>query len=237
MIFISCSIFIITLLRFFSFVGLSIYVAVATIVANIQVLKAGQLSFYSDPVALGTIVFSSTYLATDILTECFGRKKARDAVWLGFISMLFISVTMNLTIGVAPIVSDCANACNFNAAHNAMSVLFTPAPAIFMASMVAYITSQMNDIWLFALISKLTNKRFLFLRSFISTAVSSLLDNIIFSVLAWKVFAINPIDNQTLIWSYIIGTYILRLIMSFVNIPMVYLGRYIVNSSNQGELK
>ena len=66
--------------RLFGEAGLVAYVVVALLGANIQVLKQVQFSVYDDPVALGTILFASTYLATDILTEHYGRSAARRAV-------------------------------------------------------------------------------------------------------------------------------------------------------------
>ena len=59
-------------LKIFGEVGLYIYTVVAVIVANIQVLKLVKFSFFIDPVALGTILFASTFLCTDILTEFYG---------------------------------------------------------------------------------------------------------------------------------------------------------------------
>ena len=76
-------------LKIFGEVGLYIYTVVAVIVANIQVLKLVKFSFFVEPVALGTILFASTFLCTDILAEYFSLKKARKNVLIGF-SGLFI---------------------------------------------------------------------------------------------------------------------------------------------------
>ena len=61
----------------FGEIGLYIYSAIAIIVANIQVLKLVKFSFFSEPIALGTVLFASTFLCTDILAEYYGAKKAR----------------------------------------------------------------------------------------------------------------------------------------------------------------
>ncbi|MDP4840062.1 MAG: VUT family protein, partial [Alphaproteobacteria bacterium] len=63
----------------------------------------------------------------------------------------------------------------------------------------------------------------LWLRSFLSTATSSLLDNIIFSVLAWKILMPLDIDTRTLIFTYILGTYTLRFLATGLNAPVMYL--------------
>ena len=62
-------------LKFFGEVGLYVYTSIAVIAANIQVLKIVKFPFFSDPIALGTILFASTFLCTDILSEYYGVNK------------------------------------------------------------------------------------------------------------------------------------------------------------------
>ena len=70
-------------LRLFGEVGLYVYTVIVIIVANIQVLKAVKFSFFHESVALGTVLFASTFLCTDILAEHYGVKKARKNVLIG----------------------------------------------------------------------------------------------------------------------------------------------------------
>ena len=69
-----CLLTILLLLKLFGEVGIFIYTVIAIISANIQVLKIVEFPFFSNPIALGTILFSSTFLATDILTEYYDLK-------------------------------------------------------------------------------------------------------------------------------------------------------------------
>ena len=71
-------------------------------------------------------------------------------------------------------------------------------------------------------LKELTGYSGLWLRTLVSTLIGSLLDTIVFSILAWKIFAVQPVDTNTLIWSYIIGTYLIRLITTIINIPFAY---------------
>lgn len=225
-----CFAAILAMLRAFGELGLYIYVAVAIVGANIQVLKAVQFSVYADPVALGTILFTSTYLCTDILAEHYGRQAARRAVWVGFSALLFFNIIMILNLGFAPLTPEQAGEPMAWALpmHGHMAALFMPAPALFAAGMIAYFISQYHDIWLYQLISRLTNRRHLWLRNNASTWVSALIDNTIFSVLAWVVFAADPIGWQPLIFTFILGTYLLRLLIALIDTPFVYLARYLI---------
>jgi len=95
-------------------------------------------------------------------------------------------------------------------------------------AMLAYLTSQYHDIWLYSLLRRLTGGRHLWLRNNASTWISALIDNTIFSVLAWVVFAPEPLDFTTLVFTFILGTYLLRIVVAFVDTPFVYLARYAV---------
>ena len=63
--------------------GLIAWVAMGTIIANIQVIKTVHI--FGISATLGNVMFASIYLATDILNDIYGRKVAKRAVWLGFL--------------------------------------------------------------------------------------------------------------------------------------------------------
>ncbi len=226
---------ILAMLRLFGPTGLYVYIAVAVIGANIQVLKSVQFSVYSSPVALGTILFASTFLCTDILAEHYGRDAARRGVWMGFSALLFFNVVMLLTLGFAPLTDAQAGAEMAWAVpmHGHLEALFTPAPALFAAGMAAYLLSQYHDIWLYQALSRLTGKRHLWLRNNASTWISGLIDNTVFSVLAWVVFAADPIGWQPLIFTFILGTYLLRVAVALLDTPFVYAARWCVPRAAQ----
>ncbi len=216
------------LLRVMGEVGLYAYVIVAIIAANIQVLKAVKFGIFSEPVALGTILFSSTYLATDILTEHYGPKHARNAVWSGFIGFALMTYFMTITIGFKPL-DPASTPPEWSWAienHRHISALFTPAPALLVAAMSAYLCSQFLDIFLFQKIKVKTKGKMLWLRNNVSTMAAALIDNVIFSILAWRFFAQTPLDWKVVIFTYILGTYALRCVVALLDTPFLYLSKY-----------
>ena len=230
---VGCFLAILVMLRLFGEAGLYVYVVVAIIGANLQVLKPVQFSvpFLADPVALGTILFASTYLCTDILTEHFGRRVARRAVMIGFAGYLIWTLLALATLGFSPLTPDQAGEGLAWALgiHGAMATLFTPAPALFAAGMIAYLVSQYHDIWMYRLVGMLTRGRHLWLRNNVSTLLSGLIDNTIFSVLAWVVFAADPLGWEPLIFTYILGTYVLRVLVALLDTPFLYLARFAIH--------
>lgn len=213
-----CFSIILLLLTLFGSIGLFIYTAVAIIAANIQVLKIVDFDFFSHPIALGTILFSSTYLCTDILAEYYHEKLARLCIYIGFVTFGLWVVLMLLTIGYP------ADALSFQE-DGAMRTLFMPVPALFIAGMTAYLISQLHDVWVFQFIRRLTGGRFLWLRNCLSTILSSLIDNAIFTILAFVVLASSPLPWDVVIYSYILGSFLFRVVMALADTPFVYMAR------------
>ena len=214
-------------LRLFGEVGLYVYTVIAIVAANIQVLKAVQFSFFHESVALGTVLFASTFLCTDILAEHYGVEKARKNVLIGFFGFLMMTVLMLFTIGFKPLDDGWSITI-----QESLSNIFIPLPTFFIASMIAYLVSQYFDVWFFKIIADLTNKRFLWLRNNLSTMTSSLIDNTIFSVLAWIVLNPNPLTFNEVLFKYIIGTYILRIFIALIDTPFLYLSKYLLPNKN-----
>lgn len=203
--------------------GLYIYAALAVVVSNIQVLKGVTFPYFNEPVALGSVLFMSLFLCSDILNEFYGKKAALKSVNIGFMSYLFVTCIMMLTIGYKPLSNEHGL---LGEAHNHIEALFMPAPAILISSLIAYYVSQYIDVFLFRKIYEKTERRHLWLRTLASTTTALLVDNTLFSLLAWYVFAPTPYDMETILWTYIVGTSILRIILTLGYLPMMYLAQF-----------
>lgn len=210
---------IIALARFFGQCGLYTYSAVAMIVANTQVLKLTKYSFFNHEVALGTIVFATTFVVDNILIEYFGKKAARRSVYLSFIIYLFFVVSMKLTI-LHPVVQN-SQSIDFS---QELATIFSPGIALFVSSALAYFSGQFCDIFIFSLLRKIKK---LYIKSMISMSVSTFVDNAVFSIFAWMVFSDHPIGWNELWNTYIINLYVLRLVVVLMCIPFIKLVEFI----------
>ncbi|PPR45623.1 MAG: hypothetical protein CFH18_00595 [Alphaproteobacteria bacterium MarineAlpha5_Bin8] len=215
-------------LKFFGEAGLYVYTSIAIIAANIQVLKIVKFSFFTDPVALGTILFASTFLCTDILTEYYSSNSARKNILLGFFSFLFMTILMLFTIGFKPLTEITAGVDYVWALgiQDNLIGIFLPLPIFFCSSMIAYLFSQFFDVWFYEKISHYTNKRYLWFRNNFSTIISSFIDNSIFSIFAWIIFNPEPLKFNTVLFTFILGTFVLRIIISIFDTPFIYLAKY-----------
>jgi hypothetical protein len=188
----------------------------AILVANLQVLKLVSFAFFSHPVAMGTAIFSTLFLATDLLTEQHGPVWAKRAIYLGFIAQALFTALMVLTLGVRMAPESAAMQ-----AH--LSAVFLPGIGLFFAGLIAFGVSQLYDVYIYQALKVRTGGQHLWLRAGVSYLLAALLDNVVFSLLAWRVFAPVSVEWDVLLNTYIIGTYGLRIMFGFVNIGVLYL--------------
>jgi hypothetical protein len=220
------------MIRLFGVAGACVYCIIAIIAANIEVMKTVQFPLVDWTIPGGTLLFTSTYLATDIISEQYGKRASQLVVLSGLAGYVLFTLFMQLAIGYAPLAGEAlarANADGLPNLHQQISDLFTPMPAFLFASMAAYLVSQMHDVWLFEKIKAKTGEKHLWLRNNGSTMVSCLIDNVVFSVLAWQVFQAmgKPLPMNELM-TMIFATYVMRLGIALLDTPFMYLAKRVI---------
>ncbi|MCL1852510.1 MAG: queuosine precursor transporter [Peptococcaceae bacterium] len=197
--------------------GLIAWVILAAITANIEVLIL--IRAFSMEQTLGNIMFASTFLATDIISELHGKKQAKQAVNIGiFISLCFLLISQSW-LQYRPSPDD-----QF---YPFIQGVFTNTPRVLISSLAVYAIVQRFDVWLYHRLWQFTENSagstqpFLWLRNS-STLISQLLNTILFTFLAfWGTYSL-----PTLI-SIIISTYVIYIVISLTDTPIVYLARFI----------
>lgn len=204
--------FILAAYRFFGRAGLFAWIPLAAIVANIQVIKLVEL--FGITATLGNIVYASSFLVTDILSEMYGKKQARKAVYLGLFSLVAMTALMNLALWFAPAPDDFA--------QEGMAVIFGFMPRIAGASMVAYLLSQTHDVWAYEFWrERFPAARLIWLRNNASTMVSQFIDSLVFTLLAfWGTFPAG------VLWEIFWTTYLLKWVVGAADTPFIYVARH-----------
>lgn len=197
--------------------GIYAIISMSIILANLQVMKIIDLFGFS--VTLGNVLYGSIFLATDILSEFHGKKEANKAVWIGFTIMIISTIYFQLTLLFKP------NAEDFVNIH--FIEIFSFLPRIAVASLIAYLVSQLHDVWVFNLIKEKTKGKMLWLRNNFSTLLSQLIDTSIFCFIAF--FGVFPIE---IFWQIFISTYILKFIIGLLDTPFIYLAKFINKTKN-----
>ena len=207
-----CYLAVLLIYKLFGRKGLFAWVAMSIILANIQVMKTIQI--FGLVTAEGNIVYSSIFFVSDILNEVYGKKEARKAVYVGFFVLVMTTVIMQVTLMFIPDSSDTM------APH--LAAIFGFMPRIALASLAAYICSQMYDVWMYAFMKKYHGRKLLWLRSNVSMIFSQLIDNTLFTIIAFY-----GIFSWDIILQIYVTSLILKIIVSFVDTPFLYLARNI----------
>lgn len=215
--FITCIFSISLMYKFFGVLGLYAYNVIATIVANIQVMEIAKYKYISESMALGTVIFSTIFIVDAIIIEKHGGKYAKQGLFISTSSYLIFIIFMYITMLYNPIVPSIT-------ISSSISTLFSTSISIFIASITAYFCSQFFEIHFYSMLKKITNKKLIWMRYNIANALSMLLDQIVFSVLCWKILNTKYQLEMTYIFkNYIIFNYMLRLAISMLATPLAYI--------------
>ena len=191
--------------------GLYVWLSIATILANITVCK--MIDVFSFTTSLGNVLFASTFLATDIMSEKYSKNDAKKGVYLSIFSGITFVIITQLTLLFIPSSDDVVNASMIN--------LFSISIRTITASMFMFFVSNIIYIHLYnKLKEKYPNK--LWLRNNISTILCNCIENYFFNTLAF--IGIFPMP---IIISIATTTTIIEIIIAICDTPFLYLSKKI----------
>lgn len=190
--------------------GLIAWVAIATVLANI--ITAKNVMIFGLSTAIGTVMFASTFLATDILSECYSKKDAKKAIYIGLASNAVLISATQIALKYIPSPFDYAN--------DAMTTLFGLNLRISLASAAMYFVANMADVFIFNKIKDKMNGKALWLRNNVATILCNCLENFGFIALAFA----GIYDFKT-IMTIAISTSVIEAIVALLDTPFLYLAR------------
>lgn len=198
--------------------GLFCWTVLATIAANIEVLLVIRAFGFEQ--TLGNVMFASSFLVTDILSENYSQKDANRAVHIGIVTSMAFVLISQLWLLFEPAETDWA--------MPAIRDIFSNTPRLMLVSLLVYIICQKFDVWAYHRWWKLTSrlcgdeKRFLWLRNNGSTLISQLLNSVLFTLGAFA----GVYEWSTLL-SLCLFSYLVFICTSLLDTPVVYLARMI----------
>jgi queuosine precursor transporter len=185
-----------------------LYGAIATLVITAAILANKLIQVGPFVVPGGVLLASATFLITDALSEWWSKEDAQKAVWIGFIGLIILVVSLQfLAAWPSP---------TFASKQGAEFVkILGLTPRIALASIAAYLISQHHDVWSYHIWKNLTKGRFLWLRNNASTITSQILDSIIFISIAFGgVLPILPLIQDMLI---------IKISIALLDTPFMYI--------------
>ena len=161
-------------------------------------------------VSAGILPYPLTFLVTDLISELYGQRKATLVVFSGFVASMFVLLFLWLGGQFDAIPDSLVSDETYNS-------VFRNAWRLIAASMVAYLFAQFVDVRIFHFWKRLTNGKHLWLRNNGSTIASQLVDTtLVICILFIGVW------NADQILSAIIDGWIFKMLMAFIDTPIIY---------------
>ena len=176
--------------------------------------------------AVGVLPYPITFLCTDLISELYGKKRASDIVWVGFLVNLWVVFILWLG-GALP-----GSSTEISVDAAGRSPLYfeikNAAYTIVLGSMIAYLTAQFCDVHLFHFWKRLTKGKHLWLRNNGSTVVSQLIDMTAVVLIAHFFSKTGlPIEEDQGLWGQLLvliaSGYVFKLVVALADTGPAYL--------------
>ena len=206
--------------RLFGKTGIFAWTVICTIAANIEVLIL--VHAFGMDTTLGNVIFASSFLATDIMSELYGKREANRCVKIGIAAnVAFLAISQSWFLYI-PAEGDMMS--------GPIRAVFANTPRVMLASLFAYAVCELYDVWAYHFIWRVTERRsgnrraFLWLRNNGSTLVSQLINVVVFNLLAFA--GVYP--ARTIVEILVFG-YATFFVTSLLDTPFLYWARHIAD--------
>lgn len=180
------------------------FLLISNVVAS-KILVLGPLSIDG-----GGILFPLTYIFGDILTEVYGYKRTRKAIWMGFGANLVMAATFML-VGILPPAPDWPY-------QDAYMTILGQSSRIVLASVTAYFCGEFINSFILAKMKIFTKGKLLWSRTIGSTIFGEAVDTTVFMIIAF--WGVLPAD---LFIAVGISGYLLKVAIEVLFTPFTYL--------------
>ncbi|WP_203291689.1 queuosine precursor transporter [Maricaulis parjimensis] len=209
---------------------------VSLVLAALTAIKVHEVQL--GPIAVlvpaGTVAFGLTYLATDVISEVWGRGYALCVVLTGVAMRFLVAFLLVYAMHVEDVVPFMTPAESWTAERQAEFVsVFASGNRTNFAGLVAFGLSALADVLIFHhLRVRDEGKNRLWLRNNISTIVSQILNSTIFISVAFA-----GIFSWAAIGSLILGQVIFKISVAVLDTPIVYLLRNIAEGRSLTDMR
>jgi uncharacterized integral membrane protein (TIGR00697 family) len=204
---------------------------------GVKIFSVGQLfgfsgngSGFTINMSIGVIIWPMVFITSDILNEYFGMKGVRRISFISAGIILYCSVITFIGTKMPPAqfwldANQGYGSGNFNI-NMAYSVIFRSSIGIIIGSITAFLVSQLVDVYVFHYLRRLTEHKYLWLRSTGSTVVSQLIDSFIILFIAFYLLG-NWSFKQVLTVGMV--QYIYKISIAILLTPLIYLAHIIID--------
>lgn len=173
-------------------------------VGAVKLIEIGRLVFDG-----GAILFPLTYITGDVLTEIYGFRRARRAIWTAMILQAIAAVTfwMVTQLPAAP---------GWDM-QDAYASVVGFVPRIVLASLCAFLVGETLNSYVLVKIKARTKERHLWVRLIGSTVVGEFADTLVFCTIAFF-----GVITGAEFANYVITGYLYKTLLEVVLLPITY---------------
>lgn len=196
---------------------ISVLFVVVLMISNTVAVKLVEVGPFV--LAGATFIFPISYIFGDVLTEVYGYRATRKVIWLGFFSLLLMSMSY-LFVQFLP-------AASFWGGQAAYESILGFVPRIVAGSIVGFFAGEFCNSYIMSKMKVVMEGRSLWMRTIGSTVVGEGVDTVVFAVVAF--FGAVPLAALvTMIWS----GYLFKVLIEVLLTPVTY---FVVNRLKQAE--
>ena len=181
-----------------------------TFITTASLLSSKITSFGLLTFSVGVFPYSLSFTVTDVICEIWGKERAKHVVAASLFAMIIIYIFVFIAIILPP--------ASFWKLQKEYTQIFTTSMRVLLAGFIAYIAAQYHDVWLFALLKKVTKGKYLWLRNNASTILSQLIDTSIIAVIGF--YGIIPSSGLLLV---ILGWWLIKVFIALIDTPVIYI--------------
>lgn len=182
---------------------------------------------YTMSIPVGLLAYPITFLATDLMSELFGRKKAQLLVWVGFTMNIFMLILMTIN-------NYLPNTYGVSGGKSLFDGVYEFMVGNTIGSMIAYLVAQTIDVRLFHFWKKLTKGKHLWLRNNASTMVSQLVDSTAILTILYLAGNLGEnVNNISALLILIINSYLFKFFFALFDTPFFYMGVKMLRSFDE----
>jgi uncharacterized integral membrane protein (TIGR00697 family) len=164
----------------------------------------------------GTLLFPLSYVFGDVLAEVYGFRASRRVIWTGF-AALALSSSLFFILRILPADAEWeayAGSAAFDAILSGMS-----SGGIALASLAGYLSGEFSNSITLVWLKKITNSRWLWVRTIGSTLIGEFLDSLVFVVVA----SLTGVFGWELFLSLVLTNYMFKCAVEVLMTPATYL--------------
>jgi uncharacterized integral membrane protein (TIGR00697 family) len=169
--------------------------------------------------SIGIILWPVVFILTDLINEHYGKQGVRKLTYItvGLISYTFILITVGMNIpavAFSPVQDD------------VFRTVFGQTQWIIVGSILAFLASQLVDVYIFWVFRNRTGGKLIWLRATGSTVISQLIDTFVVQYVGFVLPGKWKFDEfvRNAGWGYSF-----KLLVALCLIPFIYLGHHAIN--------